>query len=40
MEISYFLLVLLSPAWQQDANHACPLVEDVDLLVESSKAKG
>ncbi|GBO33027.1 hypothetical protein AVEN_124333-1, partial [Araneus ventricosus] len=35
-----FFLILLSPTWQQDANHACPLVEDVDLVVESSKTKG
>ncbi|GFY45234.1 teneurin-m, partial [Trichonephila inaurata madagascariensis] len=34
-----FFLILLSPSWQQDANHACPLVEDVDLVVESTKAK-
>ncbi|KAG8184007.1 hypothetical protein JTE90_024464 [Oedothorax gibbosus] len=34
-----FFLILLSPTWQQDANHACPLIEDVDLVVESSKTK-
>ncbi|XP_054706826.1 teneurin-m-like [Uloborus diversus] len=34
-----FFLILLSPTWQQDANHACPLVEDVDLVVESTKSK-
>ncbi|GFR19463.1 teneurin-m [Trichonephila clavata] len=34
-----FFLILLSPSWQQDANHACPLVEDVDLVVESTKVK-
>ncbi|GFR19459.1 teneurin-m [Trichonephila clavata] len=36
---SHKAAVLLSPSWQQDANHACPLVEDVDLVVESTKVK-